>query len=143
MPNPVLCIERLVSCLHEFPTGASTLPNFILHIMPHVSTSLYPRVSWDRYQHFSAPKLKELLVVRGPRTANIPSGDFNASASFLFSLLGHTTLDEWAPTLSRLQVAQFHEINWKHEHLSAFKQLRASILQDCNVKQSSSQAPPN
>jgi hypothetical protein len=139
-PDPALCIERARRLpvhleLHDLPASTPNLRGFILHIMPHVQR-LYIHESAGSEVRISqpAPKLNELLIMRSPRTTNTLGVDFKASSLFLVDLLGPDAQNEWAPTFSRLQVVRFHEIYWKHKHITAFKQLRALTLSDCKCE---------
>lgn len=139
-PDPALCIERARGLpfhleLHELPFYTPNLPNFILHIMPHVQ-SLYIHESAGSEVKISqlAPKLKELVIMRSPRTTNISAGDFTPSSRLLFDFLGFHFRNEWAPTFSRLQVARFHEIDWMHKHITGFARLRSLTLSDCKCE---------
>ena len=139
-PDPALCIERARTKpfhleLHDLPSNTPNLPEFIFHIMPHVQR-LHIHESPGSEIRISppAPKLRELLMMRSPRTTGISAEDFTPSSLFLIDLLGRHVLTEWEPTFSRLQVARFHEINWNHNHIAGFKQLRALTLSDCKCE---------
>jgi hypothetical protein len=142
-PDPALCIERAGALhfhleLHELITSTPNLSKFLLHIMPHVQ-HLYIHESAGSALRVSqpAPKLKELLIIRIPRTTDISDEDFKTSSFFLFNLLRLTGPNEWVVTLSRLQVARFHELNMRRLHIAAFKQLRALTLCDCKCEAAS------
>lgn len=140
-PDPALCIERARTKpfhleLHDLPSHTPNLPEFIFDIMPHVQR-LHIHESPGSEIRISppAPKLRELLIMRSPRTTDISAEDFTPSSLFLLDLLGGRHVQtEWAPTFSRLQVARFHEINWNHDHIAGFKQLRALTLSDCKCE---------
>ena len=138
-PYPALCIERAGIMpfhleLHELPTSTPNLEEFVVLIMPRVQHLCIHRSAGSGVRIAQpAPKLKELLIIQRPRTTNTPTRHFNASSSFLVGLLG-PAINEWAQTLSHLQVARFHAITWKHKHLAAFNQLRVLTLSDCKCK---------
>ena len=139
-PDPALCIERARTIpfhleLHDLPANSPNLPEFIFYIMPHVQR-LHIHESAGSEVRISqpAPKLRELLIMRSPSTTNISAESFKTSSLFLVDLLGRHVLNEWAPTFGRLQVARFHEIDWKHKHVAGFKQLRALTLSDCKCE---------
>ena len=139
-PDPALCIARARTIpfhleLHDLPANSPNLPEFIFYIMPHVQR-LHIHESAGSEVRISqpAPKLRELLIMRSPRTTNISAESFKTSSLFLVDLLGRHVHNEWAPTFGRLQVARFHEIDWKHNHVAGFKQLRALTLSDCKCE---------
>jgi len=139
-PDPALCIERARNLpfhleLHELTNNIRNLPGFIRRIMPHVQSLTIHESTVTGVRIFQpAPKLKELQIMRSPRTTSISAEYFEASSLFLGDLLGRHFQNEWAPTFSRLQVARFHEINWDHSHIAGFKQLRALTLSDCKCE---------
>jgi len=139
-PDPALCIQRAGIFpfhleLHGLSSDTPDLPEFILRIMPHVQY-LYIYESAGREVRISqpAPKLKELQIMRSQYTTDILDGDLKSSSLLLLDLLGPAAPHEWAPTFSRLQVAQFGGIVWQHQHLAAFRQLRALMLKDCDCE---------
>lgn len=140
IPDPALCMERAGILpfhleLHELPTNTPNLPGFIALIMPHVQyLYIYESDGSEIRISQPAPRLKELLIMRSPRNTKISAEDFNDSSSFLVDLLGPTAPNQWVPILNRLQMARFHEINWKHKHLAAFKQLYGLTLSDCKCE---------
>jgi hypothetical protein len=139
-PDPALCIERARNLpfhleLHELPANNPNLPEFILHMMPHVQSLYIHESAWsDVTISRPAPRLKELQIMRSPRTTNMLAEDFEDSSLILVDLLGRHFQNEWVPTLSRLQVARFHEVYWDHDHIAGFKQLRALTLSDCKCE---------